>query len=306
MSERSKRISEKELKSDIRGAAIAKELGYNQEYWKESGNPLKMKEYDEIGKYSKDTVARRFSSKDRKWDGFNNIKEELGLETLIKSENITSQNSPEKKVNEINDLSENDEAPPKTSDIVTKRYDKGGELYGSYLDAVWLSKNEPDQTWFASNEDNLKEYKDIIRGLTRENYWSGDSELNEKNFEAPEEDLFPVYNPRKVKIKRHTKTSHVINNLNNSVPNLRIGESNGRLKIDEQEEIVKLAVKSNTYLELLKKTKSKDISEKDIRKILDPNADPENGGSFGRWMNQSEFPENTPMMAYGNDKRPEP
>ena len=70
--------TDEEIKKDVLGAGMAKDQGYNGP-WENPDKPLSEEEYNEVGKVSADYISKKFSSENRDYDGWNNLKEELGL-----------------------------------------------------------------------------------------------------------------------------------------------------------------------------------------------------------------------------------
>lgn len=310
----SKVISDEELKKDVLGAAISKELGYNNGAWENPESPLTKTEYRRIGVYSSYTVSQRFSSEESgengNKSGWKKLKEELGLQINKKGKEYT----PEECVERLKEQADGMVAP--TEENVEKptgsSYRRKDKLFASYLDAVWLAGLEPERSWFDHSNNFEEIYEHIYRGFTADNYWSGDPELDQKNFTAPTEPLSPYLNPRIEDLEEKTElTTNTIFDWRD-LPNLRIGAKNNTVSRSEQEKIMEMIMNSETYIELIEKLDQEDIKQGRIEPMLNPGIDSEPhedlelGDSYGKWMSQEEFPDNAPMIAYDNDPRPDP
>lgn len=178
---------------------------------------------------------------------------------------------------------------------------KETDLFGAYLDAVWLAGIEP----YGNGGKNSKE--DIIRAEIRkieaENYWSGDPGLEDKKFSAPDHHVSDYIIPTLEEITDHTEFSKSTIQRYKDSPNMRIGSRPSSPR-SEQDRIMEMVEGSETYRDLLEEAENNGITRGRVELMLDPTRGPEKGGSYGRWMdsgsegNQGEFPENTPLTVW--------
>lgn len=296
---------EEELRKDVLGAAMTKELGYNQDFWLHSG-PLSKNEYSDIGLASSGAIQRRFADETQS-DGWNQLKDELGLEKP--GPGSPEVYSPEEMVLKLKQQGDDGVAPRRddASPVGSTYSFKDTKLFQSYLDAVWLAGLEPCGRWFQSKHANFEELiANEYRRFTVNNYWSGDSQLDQKDFEAPINHKSPYLNPASEAFKQSTDSRLASVDGSVKLPNMRLGYDSKPLSRREQDLIMRRLENSSDYHELEKKVEEEGFTRNNMEAMLDPGAEPEYGGSYGRWMSQDEFPDKAIMFTSGADPRPSP
>lgn len=302
---------DEELKSDVLGAAMSKKLGYNAEIWDNPEDPLTRKEYNRngLGLVNAETVAYRFSSEEHPQDGWNQVKKKLDLDVCV---GRRERKDEQQFIREIREQSENGIAPTLRSMDGTSREaysEKETDLFATYLDAVWLAGSQPATSWFHHEGDAEEAKVQRYLNFTADNYWSGDPNLNNKTFNARETHLSPCLNPMGKDFTASTKFQTIERAVGDEgLPNLRQGNRPSPISRSEQDTIMDLVEEGHDYDEIVEKVEetfglSQNQAQDRVNYVLTPAADPEDGGSYGRWMSQSEFPEGGIVFTSGTDPR---
>lgn len=302
--------SDSDLRKDVLGAAISKELGYNEGQWESPGNTLTEEDYKNIGFSCPGTVRARFGSEDSQ-NGWNSLKEELGLglnfrvwsytekEYIenLKEESVNGKVPKKVKINQPNGLS---------------YQSVEGNLFNSYLDAVWLSGKEPQSSWFNTNKNNKEEYKQLQRNFFIENYWHQDPKIENKPYETRIETSSNYIIPTQDEIIEKTELLSKQLLRDELFPNLRQSDGIHSISRFEQDEFMEIiesydgAEKTGfeAWEDLLQHAKEEgDFTESQVQTMLDPNAESRDGGSFGRWMSQENMPRGAITFTSGSDER---
>jgi hypothetical protein len=291
---------------------MCKELGYNQEVWENSRASLNESEYSKVGIIGKSTIEMRFGSEDFH-DGWNSVKEELGLETNPKASKYEEQEY----IDNIKEESENGIAPKRDeiSEPSGDSYHKvRGNLFNCYLDAVWLSGNEPNRSWFTNNKNYRDEISHILLNVVRENYWHQDPEIGNKQYKARIDSSSDYIIPTLEEIVEKSILASKVSIENELFPNLRQSHGRGLITRFDQDTFMELVgsyesgekTNFNAWEDFLQQAEEKlDFNERQVKTLLNPNADPEDGGSFGRWMSQENMPRGAITFTSGSDQRPD-
>ncbi len=153
-----------------------------------------------------------------------------------------------------------------------------------------MAGRKPVQGWHMPGKDRSEEILADYLQTTRENYWHGDPDdiwntkpIADAKYLNPTQNDFPFGTPPLYSIDDKLKQ-----------PNMRIKLSpRYRVNRQTQEEIMGIVEASENYLGIVDKIEDTDVTEAQVKTILDP----ESENSFGRWMGEEEFPENTiPML----------
>ncbi len=232
------------------------------------------------------------------------MKRELNLDVCV---GRRERDDEQQFIRNIREQSENGIAPSirgMKSTHKTAYSEKETDLFATYLDAVWLAGSQPATSWF-HHDGNAEEAKfQRYRNFTADNYWSGDPNLNNKPFDARENHLSPCLNPMGEDFAASTSFQTIERAVGDEgLPNLRQGNRPSTISRSDQDEIMKLVEDGYDYDTLVEEAQEIGLCEDKVRTMLNPAADPENGGSYGRWISQEEFPEDGIIFTSGTDPR---
>jgi hypothetical protein len=153
-----------------------------------------------------------------------------------------------------------------------------------------MAGKEPIMGWHRQSKDRSEEILADYLHTTRETYWHGDPDdkwdtesTGDKEYLNPTIDEFPFGNKALGDIDDEFKQ-----------PDMRFNSGpRSDIDIQTQDEIMDIVDNSDIYLDIIDGIEDTNITEAQIKTVLDP----ESENSFGRWMGEEEFPENTiPML----------
>jgi hypothetical protein len=163
-------------------------------------------------------------------------------------------------------------------------------LFGSYTNAVFMAGKEPRGGWHVAPDDRSEEILAEYLQTTKGNYWHGDPDdrwetepVGDTNYLNPIQKEFPF-----------SEISHQNFDENYKEPDMSLYPCpKGSIDVETQDEIMVIVENSENYLDILDEIEDTDITEAQVKTVLDP----ESENSFGRWMAENEFPENIlPML----------
>lgn len=224
------------------------------------------------------------------YGGIEDCVKELGLGIEADSRGSEPKYSRGEIIDWIQEDSE-DGITPKKDEFTDSRVSHGPirRLFGSYNNAVFMAGKEPVRGWHVTGKDRSEEILADYLQTTRENYWHGDPDdvwdtepTEDSDYLTPRLSEFPFVSE---------SLDTIDNELKN--PNMRITHGQNLVDVQTQEEIMAIAEASENYLDIIDKIEDTDMTEAQIKTVLDP----ESENSLGRWMAEEEFPENTiPML----------
>jgi len=232
-----------------------------------------------------------YSTVRSRYGGLKDCVDELGLSIDFSGRGNIPDYSRTEIIDWIKEDSEEGMAP-KREKFVDSRLSRSPieRLFGNYTNAVFMAGKKPEDGWCKAPEDFTDEISANYIHVTRENYWDGDTK-DRWETEAPGQAKY--FNPTK---EHFPSGSHVLDSVDEDLilPDMRIGSSSGVVDRKTQEKIMKMVADEDVerYLDVVDEIEDTDINEAQVKRLLDP----ESKTSYGRWMSEDKFPDNTLAM----------